>query len=109
MAAVESAVKHMHKLGMAHNDINPYNIMVREVKKGEGKLEIALIDFDSAARFGEETLKGGTQEWSADVMEERRSRPEHDLKMLVKLRKYLAANGEVVEEDSEEEGEDEGG
>jgi serine/threonine protein kinase len=29
IAGVESAVTYLHSLGMAHNDINPYNIMVR--------------------------------------------------------------------------------
>ncbi|EAQ88059.1 predicted protein [Chaetomium globosum CBS 148.51] len=33
LAGVESAVKFLHSLGLAHNDINPRNIMVREARK----------------------------------------------------------------------------
>jgi serine/threonine protein kinase len=34
LAGVESAVKYMHSLGLAHNDISPNNIMVREAEDG---------------------------------------------------------------------------
>lgn len=43
--ALESAVAYLHSLGLAHNDINPYNIMVRE----DGTP--VLIDFGSCQPF----------------------------------------------------------
>jgi serine/threonine protein kinase len=42
-----AAIKHLHLLGLVHNDINPANIMLDE----EGKL--ILIDFDSCRNIGE--------------------------------------------------------
>ncbi|KAK0627423.1 kinase-like domain-containing protein [Immersiella caudata] len=44
--ALESAVAYLHKLGLAHNDINPYNIMIKD-----GGIPI-LIDFGSCQPFG---------------------------------------------------------
>ncbi|KAL5333726.1 kinase-like protein [Aspergillus crustosus] len=42
-----SAIKHLHSLGLVHNDINPANIMLDE----DGTL--ILIDFDSCRYIGE--------------------------------------------------------
>ncbi|KAL6228605.1 hypothetical protein BDW75DRAFT_246562 [Aspergillus navahoensis] len=42
-----AAIKHLHSLGLVHNDINPANIMLSE----EGTL--ILIDFDSSRNIGE--------------------------------------------------------
>jgi serine/threonine protein kinase len=60
LAGVESAVKFLHSLGLAHNDINPRNIMVRETSDGDGACTPVLIDFDSCAPFGTEALSLGT-------------------------------------------------
>ena len=45
MKALESAVAHLHQLELAHNDINPSNIMVRDGLP-------VLIDFGSCAPYG---------------------------------------------------------
>ena len=42
-----AAIKHLHSLGLVHNDINPANIMLDQ----EGTL--ILIDFDSCRNIGE--------------------------------------------------------
>lgn len=54
------AIKHLHSLGLVHNDINPANIMLDE----EGTL--ILIDFDSCGYIGESlrsTETKRTQHW----------------------------------------------
>ncbi|KAL5363912.1 kinase-like protein [Aspergillus floccosus] len=42
-----AAIKHLHSLGIVHNDINPANIMLDEESK------LILIDFDSCRYLGE--------------------------------------------------------
>jgi hypothetical protein len=49
---VVSAVKHLHTLGLAHNDICPHNICI----DSDGRP--AIVDFDSCLPFGEPLLKG---------------------------------------------------
>lgn len=44
--AIESGLKHMHSLGLVHNDVNPRNIM----RDGD---DWVLIDFGSCRRMGE--------------------------------------------------------
>lgn len=51
---IESAVNHLHRLGFAHNDINPQNIM----QSGSGGM--VLIDLGSCTRLGETLVEGGT-------------------------------------------------
>ncbi|KAJ0423888.1 kinase-like domain-containing protein [Aspergillus carlsbadensis] len=45
---LESAVQHLHSLGIAHNDLSLGNIMIREKQNGE--VEPVLIDFGFPAR-----------------------------------------------------------
>jgi serine/threonine protein kinase len=56
--ALESALDYIHSLGLAHNDINPDNIMIAE----DGKAPI-LIDFGSCAPFGKPLQSLGTAGW----------------------------------------------
>lgn len=49
---IESAVAHLHSLGLVHNDINPSNIFITR----DGRL--ALGDFDSCRRAGESLTNG---------------------------------------------------
>lgn len=58
MRAIEGAIDHLHSLGVAHNDVNPFNIML----DSDG-LAI-LIDFDSTVPFGEKMDKPGTVGWN---------------------------------------------
>jgi serine/threonine protein kinase len=48
----------MHSLGLAHNDISPKNVMVREAD--DGTCSPVLIDFDSCGPFGYRLLSGGS-------------------------------------------------
>lgn len=53
MDKVESAAKHLHSLGLAHNDISPANIMF-----GDGD-SVFLIDLESCLPWGHRLSKGG--------------------------------------------------
>lgn len=56
-AEIESAIKHLHSLGLAHNDLNPYNIMLDKYERP------ILIDFGSCKPFGKRIMEGGTSGW----------------------------------------------
>ena len=43
---IEAGLKHLHSLGLVHNDINPSNIMLDEDD------EAVIIDFDSCSTYG---------------------------------------------------------
>lgn len=53
MDQIESAAKHLHSLGLAHNDISPSNIMF------DNTGQPVLIDLDSCAPLGNILTKGG--------------------------------------------------
>ncbi|KAF1841635.1 uncharacterized protein K460DRAFT_344640 [Cucurbitaria berberidis CBS 394.84] len=55
--AIKAAVKHLHSLQLAHNDLNPNNIMMD--KDGSP----ILIDFGSCQPFGKPLLTAGTPGW----------------------------------------------
>ncbi|KAF2005720.1 hypothetical protein P154DRAFT_518436 [Amniculicola lignicola CBS 123094] len=60
LRGIEAGVRHMHDLGLVHNDLNPTNIMM------DGDKPI-IIDFDSCKREGEKLgLKAGTCGWTLD-------------------------------------------
>nr|POE93454.1 serine/threonine-protein kinase ppk4 [Quercus suber] len=49
---IEAGIRHLHSLGLAHNDINPTNICIDLDQKP------VIIDFDSCLPFGEDMIKG---------------------------------------------------
>jgi serine/threonine protein kinase len=53
MRDIRAGARHLHSLGLAHNDLNPTNIAV------DGDDDPILLDFGSCRRFGEH-LSGGT-------------------------------------------------
>ncbi|TFY69268.1 hypothetical protein EVG20_g3215 [Dentipellis fragilis] len=58
LEGITAGVKHLHSLGLVHNDLNPDNIML-----GEDEVPV-LVDFDSCGRVGEPMgSKGGTPGW----------------------------------------------
>jgi serine/threonine protein kinase len=60
LQGIEAGVRHMHNLGLVHNDLNPSNIMM----DGDNPV---IIDFDSCRREGEELgSKAGTDGWTLD-------------------------------------------
>lgn len=79
--SVASAVEFLHSLGLAHNDINPYNIMLRTDRTP------ALIDFDSCQPVGHRLQSLGTEGWYEKPFYT--SEKEHDLYALGKLREWI--------------------
>ncbi|KAK3308402.1 kinase-like domain-containing protein [Chaetomium strumarium] len=87
LAGVESAIKFLHSLGLAHNDISPANIMLREAD--DGSCMPVLIDFDSCAPFGERLMTFGTAGFSdEDDKEWGISHKKHDEFALQRLREW---------------------
>lgn len=77
---VISAVKHLHSLGLAHNDICPQNICIDT----DGRP--AIVDFDSCLPFGEKLLKGvGASGHGGHIL----SDPENDFQGLDDLKDFL--------------------
>jgi serine/threonine protein kinase len=75
--ALESAVDYLHSLGLAHNDINPNNIMVKDGMP-------VLIDFGSSQPFGKHPQSLGTEGWYKELFFT--SEKEHDTYSLGKPR-----------------------
>ncbi|PNS17782.1 Serine/threonine-protein kinase SMU1 [Sphaceloma murrayae] len=81
MESTESVVRHLHSLGLAHNDLNPGNIMVDEND------EVYVIDFGSCREVGQGLITAGTRGW---IYEEfTTSESCHDLIALDKIRAWL--------------------
>lgn len=81
LRGIEAGVRHMHKLGLVHNDLNPANIMM----DGDDPV---IIDFDSCKREGHELgSKAGTDGWTLDGQDH--ALRENDLYSLSKIRGAL--------------------
>jgi serine/threonine protein kinase len=81
LSGIEAGVRHMHDLGLVHNDLNPSNIMM----DGDNPV---IIDFDSCKREGDKLgSKAGTCGWTLDG--EDYARRENDLYSLSKIRAAL--------------------
>ncbi|KID62954.1 uncharacterized protein G6M90_00g079550 [Metarhizium brunneum] len=79
---IELGIRHLHSLGLIHNDINPANIMVDDSDRP------VIIDFDSCSHHGEKLgPKAGTWGWFIQGMEF--ARYENDFFGLAKLREYM--------------------
>ncbi|KAK3386812.1 kinase-like domain-containing protein [Podospora didyma] len=83
MAGIESAVVHLHSLGLAHNDLNPSNIVLSK----DNKNTPILINFGSRQPFGGRLLSAGTTGWVDEKYST--SDKKHDLAALPKIRKWL--------------------
>jgi serine/threonine protein kinase len=82
---IERGIRHLHSLGLVHNDINPTNIMVDDQDNPR------IIDFDSCQYQGQMLgLKGGTRGWTREG--EAYASWENDIFGLAKLREYLSLN-----------------
>jgi serine/threonine protein kinase len=80
LTQIRAGVQYLHDLGLAHNDLNPRNIMLLED-------QAVIIDFDSCCAFGMELGKGGTPDWYDE--EARLSSVSNDEHGLRKLEEYL--------------------
>jgi serine/threonine protein kinase len=78
---LEDGVKHLHSLGLVHNDINPSNIMI------DGKWPV-IIDFGSCRHVGESLDDvGRTYEWFDETVQT--SLFKNDLDALHEIRIWL--------------------
>lgn len=80
LEAVKSAVDYLHSLGLAHNDINPDNIMVKNGMP-------VLIDFGPCQPFGKNLQSLGTDGWYEELFYT--SDKKHDEYSLGILRQWL--------------------
>lgn len=79
--ALDSAVAFIHSLGLAHNDINPDNIMI-----GEDGLPV-LLDFGSCAPYEQVLQSLGTEGWYEKLFFT--SEKEHDDFALNKMKVWI--------------------
>jgi hypothetical protein len=78
---LEKGVRHLHQLGLIHNDLNPSKIMM------DGETPV-IIDFDSCRPKGEKLGdKAGTFEWELEEAEF--ATPENDFRSLEKLKAFI--------------------
>ncbi|KAM5358567.1 hypothetical protein ACJZ2D_015181 [Fusarium nematophilum] len=83
---IERGVKHLHQLGLVHNDLNPSNIMM------DGEVPV-IIDFDSCRPEGKKFgMKRGTFGWNLEGAE--MSTKENDLYGLEKLKAFIMKGGD---------------
>lgn len=87
MQAFESAIRHLHSFGWAHNDLNPGNVLVDEAGMP------VLIDFGSAREIGAKLgTSRGTKGWvDGEMKDYHTSDNHHDLFTLDKIRAWLDA------------------
>lgn len=85
VAALESAVHHLHSLGLAHNDINPGNILI------DAESMPVLIDFGSCCKIGQKLgASRGTVGWvEGDMDDYTTSETRHDTFAVEKIRGWL--------------------
>lgn len=85
---IEAGIRHLHSLGLAHNDINPGNICIDIHQKP------MIIDFDSCLPFGEVLVKGQGVE-GAQRGDRLKSDPQNDWKGLEAVVGFLWQEGIV--------------
>jgi serine/threonine protein kinase len=84
MDALEDAIRHLHSLGLAHNDINPANIMVN----ADGMP--VLADFGSSREIGRRMGPSrGADGWIDETDDYVTSEKRHDIIGLGKIRAWL--------------------
>lgn len=85
MAALESAIQHLHGLGFAHNDLCPSNVLVSEAGMP------VLIDFEGCQKLGTSLqYVRGTEGWiEGEIKDHHTSDARHDTFALGKIRAWL--------------------
>jgi serine/threonine protein kinase len=78
---IKSGVSHLHKLGLAHNDLTPENIMVSEDDTP------IIVDHGSCQPFGHDLITTGTPGWIDENFTT--SAQQHDESALEKLEAWL--------------------
>ncbi|OIW22828.1 hypothetical protein CONLIGDRAFT_719671 [Coniochaeta ligniaria NRRL 30616] len=87
--SIERGVQHLHSLGIAHNDINPSNIMLDDEDCP------VIVDLGSCKAFGEVLTEAGTPRWNDgfDTVSTRNN----DKIGLRKLREWLGIPEDMLE------------
>ncbi|KAG6201916.1 hypothetical protein E4U35_005561 [Claviceps purpurea] len=86
LEGIERGIRHLHSLGIVHNDLSPDNVMLDEQDRP------IIIDFDSWGRDGQKfapDMKKGALEWSINGSSYEYARFENDIFSLSKLREFL--------------------
>ncbi|KAG6249138.1 hypothetical protein E4U23_002441 [Claviceps purpurea] len=85
LEGVDRGIRHLHSLGIVHNDINPSNIMFDEMDRH------VIIDFDCWQQNGQELgIKMGTKDWLIEGAE--LALFENDIFLLSKIKDFLFAS-----------------
>ncbi|KAF7867311.1 hypothetical protein EAF04_005394 [Stromatinia cepivora] len=80
---IEKGIRHLHSLGLVHNDINPANIMLDDTGTS------IIIDYDSCKSIGQNLEGvGRTYEWYDESVQD--SLPSNDLDALDEMRVWLS-------------------
>ncbi len=82
---IVAGARHLHALGVAHNDINPYNVML------DGDNHPVIIDLGSCKHLGLELTEVGTPGWNEGF--EDVSSTKNDEIGLGKIHKWLGISG----------------
>ncbi|GJC96427.1 hypothetical protein ColKHC_05253 [Colletotrichum higginsianum] len=91
LGALELALAHLHNLGLAHNDLNPANILISETGMP------VLIDFDSCRPIGQKLLHSrGTPGWTDESDSWDTSEIRHDTFAIEKIHGWLDEQLKVV-------------
>ncbi|KAG6110890.1 hypothetical protein E4U13_005176 [Claviceps humidiphila] len=85
LEGIERGIRYLHSLGIVHNDISPYNIMLDEMDRP------VIIDFDSWQQNGQElgTKKGSPGWWKEDS---KHALFENDMFSLSKIQEFVCAS-----------------
>lgn len=94
MRQIESAIEHLHGLGLAHNDLNPSNVMV------DSQDTAIVIDFGSCRAAGELLHSGGTRGWIEE--DSFISDLKHDIYALGRIREWMNKERVSQEEEAED-------
>ncbi|KAF2240259.1 hypothetical protein BU26DRAFT_443059 [Trematosphaeria pertusa] len=81
MDGIRAGVKHLHSLGLAHNDLNPTNIAL------DAEDNPIILDFGSCKKFGEELISAGTPGWIDE--DYTTSAQQHDIIAMGKIEAWL--------------------
>ncbi|KAG6151878.1 hypothetical protein E4U37_004451 [Claviceps purpurea] len=87
LEGIERGIRHLHSLGIVHNDLKPNNIMLDELDRP------VIIDFDSWGREGQKFapgMKTGALEWSINGSPYEYALCENDMFALSKLREFVS-------------------
>ncbi len=85
LEGIQAGLAHVHSLGLAHNDLNPWNIMLDEQDRP------VIIDMGSCKPLGEKLHEMGTPDWNDGFVEV--SSKENDDIGLQKITEWLSLGG----------------